>query len=317
MRISVVIPAYNAERTVGRAIDSVLAQTRAADEVIVVDDGSTDGTADVVRRYGEKVTLICQENAGVSVARNRGIEASTGEWIAFLDGDDEWRVEKLQLQTGHLSRNPEIKWTYSNFYKQDGSAPQTKAHVSSRLTALLDCTEVFDDYLTIYANHGYAWTGTLIVHRDVFATVGMFEPGMKRAQDTDLWFRIAYQFPQVGYIAEPLAIYHQDTPGSSIKVNDRADFAIALIDRHMELSSRHGRQDAFRWCAIVKLQMQLRHYLKKRGGRQQARILLCYYKALLSGRFRREMAFRICLPWLGPMAADMYLAFKRKRRHEG
>ncbi|MHC5190567.1 MAG: glycosyltransferase family 2 protein, partial [Planctomycetota bacterium] len=84
MKISVVIPAYNAEKHIARAIDSVLAQTRPADEIIVVDDGSTDATAEVVRSYGEKVIFIQQENAGVSVARNAGIEAASGDWIAFL-----------------------------------------------------------------------------------------------------------------------------------------------------------------------------------------------------------------------------------------
>ncbi|MHC4551242.1 MAG: glycosyltransferase family 2 protein, partial [Planctomycetota bacterium] len=210
MKISVVIPAYNAERTIGRAIDSVLAQTRAADEVIVVDDGSTDGTADVVRGYGEKVMLIQQENAGVSVARNKGIEAATSDWIAFLDSDDEWLPEKLKLQSNHLQRHPDLKWTYGNFYKKQGYLQQIPAHVSPGLSSFLN-DEVFDDYLTAYANYGYAWTGTLMIQRDVFGVVGAFEPGMKRAQDTDLWFRIAYQFPQIGYVSEPLAIYHLDT----------------------------------------------------------------------------------------------------------
>ncbi|HOM77565.1 MAG TPA: glycosyltransferase family A protein, partial [Anaerohalosphaeraceae bacterium] len=88
--ISVVIPAYNCQAYIRRAIDSVLGQSRPADEIIVVDDGSTDGTAEAVRTYGAKVILIQQENAGVSAARNAGIRAASGDWIAFLDADDEW-----------------------------------------------------------------------------------------------------------------------------------------------------------------------------------------------------------------------------------
>ncbi len=117
MRISVVIPAYNAGRYIGRAIDSVLAQTRPAEEIIVVDDGSTDNTAEIAGAYGDRIRFIRQENAGASVARNTGIAAATGNWIAFLDADDEWLPEKLRLQTEHLERNPDLTWTTANYVR--------------------------------------------------------------------------------------------------------------------------------------------------------------------------------------------------------
>ncbi|MHC5141971.1 MAG: glycosyltransferase family 2 protein, partial [Planctomycetota bacterium] len=115
MKISVVIPAYNAEKHIARAIESVLAQTRPADEVIVIDDGSSDATAEVVRSFGDKVIFIQQENAGASVARNAGIEAATSDWIAFLDADDEWLPNKLQLQVEHFKRNPDLLWATGNY----------------------------------------------------------------------------------------------------------------------------------------------------------------------------------------------------------
>ncbi len=113
--ISVIIPAYNAGEYIARAIDIVLAQSRNADEIIVVDDGSTDNTSEVVAQYESKVKYIRQDNAGASVARNTGIEAATGEWIAFLDADDEWLPEKLKLQTEHLMRNGDLVWTTGNY----------------------------------------------------------------------------------------------------------------------------------------------------------------------------------------------------------
>ena len=113
--ISVVIPAYNCERYITRSIDSVLAQTRPVDEIIIVDDGSSDNTGEVVKRYGGKVRYIRQENAGASVARNTGIEAATGDWIAFLDGDDEWLPDKIKHQTELLSRNPNLVWVTGNY----------------------------------------------------------------------------------------------------------------------------------------------------------------------------------------------------------
>ncbi|MHC4386164.1 MAG: glycosyltransferase family 2 protein, partial [Planctomycetota bacterium] len=107
MKISVVIPAYNIEDYIERAIDSVLAQTRQPEEIIVVDDGSTDATAQKIKAYGDQVRYIHQANKGLSGARNTGIRQAQNEWVAFLDGDDEWLPEKLQLQSELLTRNPE------------------------------------------------------------------------------------------------------------------------------------------------------------------------------------------------------------------
>ena len=105
--ISVVIPTCNRRDLLPRALDSVLAQTSLADEIIVVDDGSHDGTPELVRRNYPQARLIVQSNAGVSAARNRGISSATGEWIAFLDSDDAWLPRKLerQLQSLHNIRN--------------------------------------------------------------------------------------------------------------------------------------------------------------------------------------------------------------------
>ena len=113
--VSVVIPAYNAAEHITRAIDSVLAQTRRADEIIVIDDGSADNTADIVKRYGAELKYIYQDNAGAGQARNAGIDAAKSEWIAFLDADDEWLTDKLQLQTDYLARHPDLMWTTGNF----------------------------------------------------------------------------------------------------------------------------------------------------------------------------------------------------------
>ena len=106
--VSVVIPAHNAEAWIGDAIDSVLTQTHAATEIIVVDDGSTDGTGARLREYGEKIRVVTQPNAGVSQSRNVGMRAARGEFIAFLDADDVWDPRKLELQVWAMRENPEI-----------------------------------------------------------------------------------------------------------------------------------------------------------------------------------------------------------------
>ena len=313
MKISVVIPAYNAEQTIGRTLDSVLAQTRAADEIIVVDDGSADASADVIRSYGDKVRLIQQENAGVSVARNAGIEAAAGDWIAFLDGDDEWLPDKLKLQAEHLQRHPDLRWTYGNFYNQDQreSSDQTPAHVSPELMSLLAGGERLDDYLQAFVNYGYAWTGTIMVRRDVFQTVGMFKPGMKIAQDTDLWFRIAYLYPKIGYLSQPLSIYHLDTPGSSMKINYTVDFMIDFVCRHEQLSKQSNRWDALAACITSMVQTWTRR-LVRQHRRKEAALLLRTFSDYLPKRFQLEMRFRIRIPVVGSMITDLYFQLKRK-----
>src|SRR5262249_39357728 len=108
-RVTVLIPAYNASSTIERAVDSVLAQTYSDYEIIVVDDGSRDATADIVAsRYGDRVRLLClTRNQGESAAMNHGIDAAEGELIAFLDADDEWLPDKLSKQVDALNRNPD------------------------------------------------------------------------------------------------------------------------------------------------------------------------------------------------------------------
>ena len=310
LTVSAVVPAYNAERHIARAIDSILKQSRPADEIIVVDDGSTDATAEVVKGYSDKVRYIYQENSGVSVARNTGIEAASGNWIAFLDGDDEWCGEKLKLQTEHLLKNDELKWTYSNFYlDQPGSEKLQEAHGSKELEKLLGEREYFEDYLKAYVTHGYAWTCTLMIERDVFKKTGMFEPEMKRAQDNDLWYRIAYQYPMVGYQEQPLAVYHMDTPGSSTKINDEVDFMAGLIDRHLELSAEYGRRKAFEPCVTHMLGVWVRQlFAEKRFG--DVKILLDRFEAFFSERFKREIRFRLMWPAITNRIANIAIQLK-------
>ncbi len=316
MKISAVIPAYNSEKTIARAIDSVLKQTRSADEIIVIDDGSKDKTAEIVGSYGDKVVLIRQENAGVSVARNAGIDAASSDWIAFLDADDEWLPEKLKLQTEHLEKHPDLKWTYTNLsWKKQEKKGFCSAHPLSLLPERVAGQGFFEDYFQGFAKGFFASTITLLIDKTVFEKAGRFEPEMKRAQDTDLWFRIAYQYPQIGYLSESLAIYHLDTPGSSTKINDDVDFVVELLRRHLGLSKQFGRQDAFRPCAALKLQVYIRQFLKE-SRRRDALALLRQFKKILPVRFHREMYFRIFLPGIGPAITDAYFWLKRKRRDE-
>ena len=108
LRISCIVPVYNGEQFLAEALDSILAQTCAPFEVIVVDDGSTDDTAAVAARYGKQIAYYRQDNAGPSAARNHGVRATRGDLVAFLDADDVWRPEKLARQAARFALRPEL-----------------------------------------------------------------------------------------------------------------------------------------------------------------------------------------------------------------
>jgi len=135
--VSIVIPAHNAARYVGQAIESVLGQTFGDNEVILVDDGSTDDTASVIEGFGSEIRQIRQANSGVSVARNRGIAESTGRYVAFLDADDTWMPEKLARQLDALRRQPGHGLAYSALLVTDSELqPLEVRHGTLRGSAL-------------------------------------------------------------------------------------------------------------------------------------------------------------------------------------
>ncbi|MDA3787608.1 MAG: glycosyltransferase family A protein, partial [Desulfobacula sp.] len=120
-RISAVIPAYNSANFLSFAINSILKQTQPVDEIIVVDDGSTDETAQVLKHFGNKIICIYQHNAGPSAARNKGIEYAKGDWVAFLDADDQWVSTKIEKQVRLIEKNPEIVLVAGDMAEIDAS----------------------------------------------------------------------------------------------------------------------------------------------------------------------------------------------------
>jgi glycosyltransferase involved in cell wall biosynthesis len=260
--ISAVIPAYNCEKYIARAVESVLKQTLPVQEIVVVDDGSTDGTADAVRSFGEKVTLIRQANAGVSAARNTGIRAANGDWIAFLDADDEWLPEKIRLQTENLKNNPDLVWTISNYYeclcdekRRDEQCPQEK------INKLLNGRAYFDTYFEAWQYNLWGCSDVQVVRRDVLIEAGLFPVGLPIAEDIDMWLRVAYLHPKVGFVSEPLAIYHFGIPESGLQRNIKQQNGIKFMERHFELARRHGREEVFTPAAAFAMQRWIRSML--------------------------------------------------------
>jgi glycosyltransferase involved in cell wall biosynthesis len=288
-KISVVIPAYNAGKYIARTIDSVLAQTLPACEIIVVDDGSTDNTAEILANYESKVTCIRQDNAGASVARNTGITAATGEWIAFLDADDEWLPQKLQSQTDNLKGNSDLVWTTANYINcVCTSNRQAPLLDPKNARQLLSGREYSESYFHALLNSLDGWTGTMLIKRDVLCEAGLFRPGQLRANDYDMWWRIAYRHPKIGYVCEPLAIYHLDVAGSIIRKHTDGAISRELIQRHLQLAAEQGKGNDFAPCAVRLLRGWMRSMLfDEQAG--EIRLMLKQFAQLLPAGYKAFM----------------------------
>lgn len=181
LKISVVIPAYNAEKYLKEALDSVLAQALPAHEIIVVDDGSTDSTADICKGYSNQILYIKQDNMGLSGARNTGITAATGEWIALLDADDIMLPNRLEVQAGIAAHHADLIVVYSAFtyLYPDGKQSFAQAFPAKDLwPALRYRTPILPS--------------TTMIRRSALLEVGLFRNRI--VEDWDLWFRLIKRY---------------------------------------------------------------------------------------------------------------------------
>ncbi len=214
--VSVVIPVFNAATLLGNALRSVFAQTFRDFEVIVVDDGSEDReTLDqTLDAWAERVRFVRQSNGGPARARNTGIAQATGDLIAFLDADDEWRPEKLAKQVEYFRRHPETGLLHTGLVGQTPAGAEASSH----------------DFCGLFHTAFFVSTLTVMVPRRVLTEVGGFDERREiHVEDWDLWLRIAAQYP-IGFIPEPLAFHR---PGGLMSRQVRANVCGAGA-RHRE-----------------------------------------------------------------------------------
>lgn len=254
--ISVIIPTYNRVHTLSRALDSVLAQTHPADEVIVIDDGSTDSTVELIQNSYPNVKLIQQQNGGVSAARNSGIRATHCDWIALLDSDDGWLPNKLDKQLTLVSQQPEYKIIHSDeiWIRNGVRVNQMKKHTKKG-------GWIFQDCLPLCAISPSA----AMIHRAVFDDVGLFDETLPACEDYDLWLRITSQYP-VLYCDEPLIN----------KYGGHED----------QLSRKHWGMDRFRIQALENILGQ--GDLKDEDYRAALEVMLGKVRVVLGGARKRD-----------------------------
>ncbi|HSY52282.1 MAG TPA: glycosyltransferase [Thermoanaerobaculia bacterium] len=208
--ISVIIPTYNYGRFLGEAIDSALAQSYSALEIIVVDDGSTDDTTRVLDAYGDRIRAIRQDNQGVGAARNAGIAAARGKYVAFLDSDDIWKPEKLERQIALFAADPDLGLVHCGAESFDNEG-KTLSVLLSGMEGWVASELLRLDREVITA----PGSGTLVPKR-VAEEIGGFDPRLQPSEDWDFCYRLAVRY-RVGFVPEVLVRYRLH--GSGIHLN--------------------------------------------------------------------------------------------------
>ena len=284
--ISAVIPAYNNGKYITRAIESVLTQSYKPFEVIVVDDGSTDNTKEVVSSFGDNVIYIQKENGGASSARNAGVVAAKGDWIAFLDGDDQWLEDRLQNQVLLLEKEPKLNWVSSNYINcLCVSGRKAPYNPTKRVENILNGRLTLSYYDAVVKDIS-GWTGTMLIKKEAIIEAGLFSKDYQVAEDLDMWWRIACRNERIGIIAEPAAIYHMQIDGSITKNRFAAELYGELFTRHRKIANEFGKSKQFDKMAAFLLKRWLRSMLFHTDRAADIRYLLHNCDSCLSVFYR-------------------------------
>ncbi len=268
--VSVIIPTLNRGKTIKRAIKSVLLQTCLPGEIIIVDNGSTDDTKKIIQSSFPQVNLIKEKKRGVSFARNSGIKQAKGNWVAFLDSDDEWHSQKLETQINCYNKSKiKYKLIHTNeiWYMNGVKKNQKFKHIKSG-------GYIFDNCLKLCV---ISPSSTMIL-KSVFDNLGMFDEELPVCEDYDLWLRITAQ-EKVLYVDKPLIIKHgghDDQLSKKYLIMDR--FRINSLEK---LISNKGLSDQQRKKTIVMLIKKIKIVLNGALKRKNTQLINLYSSKLV------------------------------------
>jgi glycosyltransferase involved in cell wall biosynthesis len=256
MKISVIIPTFNRLDLLKRAIESVLNQSIKPYDIIVVDDGSTDDTSEMIQQKYKSINLIQQKNSGVSAARNNGIKNAQGDWIALLDSDDEWGKNKLEEQVNNLTDNPKYEFCHTNeiWIRNGIRVNQKKRHKKYG-------GFIFDKCLDICRIS----PSSVLFNKNILNHVGWFDEKLPVCEDYDLWLRITADY-EILFIDKPLIVKyggHNDQLSNSVEAIER--FRIKALQSLLENSdlSKNNRIHAIEMI-IKKLNIYLKGLVKRK-----------------------------------------------------
>ena len=321
-KVSVVIPTYDRAVKVQRAIDSVLAQTMTDLEVVVVDDGSSDGTQEVLcEKFGDRIRYYAQSNQGVSVARNRGVEEARGEWIAFLDSDDLWEQDKLQSQLETLGRfSPQCAACYTDTRLFNYPETRTLFQLAEKNYTHQGTAGVNSEVLRLLVRPGGAGMvvhlSSLLARRDLVRKTGGFDPKLLYSQDSEFMFRLA-MLTAFCFVNRPLVLFDRspvETRHVGVSANwDKIEFF--LKDSQLRLEGLMRISEGLPKTVRKTIREQLRsvhsgwvNWYLETGQYSKAR-------EAASRAARTDLTFNIAMKWLLTWM-NPQLALRAAREHQ-
>lgn len=271
--VSVIIPAYNASRFLGECLRSVLNQTHPPTEVIVVDDGSTDNTAEVVHAFGSQIRYTRKENGGPSSARNVGLRIATGYYIAFQDADDVWLPEKLALQVDYLAKHPEHALVYSDLSEVDVRLGVLQPSKYRAIGVKPREGYVFERQVI----NGFIFPPTTLFRREVMERIGLFDESLQQQEDTEFFVRLTYHYT-VGFVPVVTLLRRRHDNNLSNNFNENSLRTSVLV-----LSRFAKELPVSRWLRFrLRLELAGRYGRLARHDLGQKRVCLAREEALKS-----------------------------------
>lgn len=237
--VSVIMPVYNGGQLLREAIESALAQTYSPIEIIVVDDGSTDATPEILASFGSRIVHIRQTNSGAAVARNAAMQASSGEYLAFLDADDLWEPEKLATQIAYFEQHPDVDLVATGWRVNAAVEASDMLGNSTKSTTITDIDPaisgwIYNELLLLCVLH----TTTVVVRRKLIDRIGYFDPGLRRGQDYDYWLRASRVTP-IHRLDAKLSVYRLHE-GNHTWRPQRVNYGATVVERALKTWGRVG-----------------------------------------------------------------------------
>lgn len=267
---SVIIPTYNRDQFIQKAVDSVLNQSFDNFELIVIDDGSEDQTQQVLSKYSDqRLKCFKQQNQGVASARNRGLELARGNWICFLDSDDWWVNHKLERTFKEIKTNPKIKIFHTDEIWYKNGTLHNQKNIHKKPSGF-----VYDHALPLCCIS----ISTVAIHHTVFDVIGIFDESMEACEDYDFWLRTTSKF-EVKLIPEELTLKDGGRPDQlSLSVWGLDRFRIQALIKSLESDHISGGQYKATYNELVKKCQVYTLGVKKRGRSKE----VTYYNSLLT-----------------------------------
>lgn len=304
--VSVIVPVYNREKLVKEAVSSILAQTYKNLEIILINDGSTDQSLEVLKQFEtenpDQIKVIDQKNQGQIAARNNGIRASSGEYIAFLDSDDLWLPEKLELQIPLFG--PEVGLVYSSVELiDDHGKSKGFDHINPGLQG-----NIFPELLVKNRMTG----GTVVVRKDVLDEVGLFDPQFKAAENWDLWLRICKKY-EARAINKPLVKYRVHDDNMSKNSILMLDSKRQIMEKHCDKGSKDKR--IARFSKLAEADYYYRLGVSYFSNEEFSKAIACFVKVNIKSLSYKDSIVRLFRSFLGRHGNRLLRSLKKSDKY--